>query len=285
MVVGTTSKKFVLSILLVTATAAFGADVFQSDFASIPEIGKLKEWQLTGGQFRLQDGWLQVASDQANPQGIWQVNLEGDGTFRGTVRNARHCHRTMLLAGAYRLEINNQFGELQLYRQAGKDWKQVAKAGQYERAAISDYEFEARLSVTGRQVTAYIDRQELIRYEDAEATLGGGPFGFAGGWGTDAAWRDFQLTRKADTSCSALIARPVPADKELVKVTWVRGLSPDSISFDGETNGLTCRFTTGRPNETRAFLSFGLVDVFGRQTALSNEEVTLRPGDRLVVER
>lgn len=269
-----------LVLALLGAAGIQAGEPRESNFTATPESAALAGWRLTGGRYQVQDGWLTVVSETSNPEATWKdARLDGDGTFRATVRNARHCHRTILEAkGVYRLEINNQFRELQLQRRTGQSWRVVARAPNYEREALADDAFELRLAFRGRQVMGFLDDRALVRFEDPDPVPDGATFGFGGGWGTDVAWRDFRLSPVVDDTSAPLLDRPPRADEKLVQVTWVRGLSPDSISFDGETNGLRCRLTTALAQPVDARLHVALVDVRGRTLQQLDQTVTLRRG-------
>jgi hypothetical protein len=176
--------------------------VYRSDWADQKAgAADLKDWSLGEGRFEIRDGWLTVVSDRSNPHATLKIHHDGDGTFRATVRGAALCHRTVVQArGVYRLEVNNQFGQLQLHRQIGGQWKLVAAGDRYLDYTRRRDRFELRLTFAGRRVCGFVDDKKLVEYDDPAAVPPGGQFALAGGWGSDVAWRDIQLSDQPDLS-------------------------------------------------------------------------------------
>ncbi|HOX07621.1 MAG TPA: hypothetical protein PK280_14575 [Planctomycetota bacterium] len=268
-----------LSVLALAAPAHAGA-VYQSDFDRQPDgPAKLEDWKLAEGKYAIEKGWLTVKSDKSNPSAMLKVKHDGDGTFRATVRNARSCHRTALVAGGYALEINKQRG-LELQRLSGKDWKAVGTAVAapwlYPR---NTHEFELRLVRVGRKVSGFVDDKKLFEHEDAEPPPpAGGGYGFTGGWGTDVAWRGVQLSAEPDLSEWPYESLPKAAPRDLVEVAWVRCPSGDGLYFDGEKPGLKFRLRTARQEPTEVKLRLRLIDVRQQEAARESRSVTLAPG-------
>ena len=99
------------------AVTADARTLYQSSFASLPDgPAKVRGWSLAGGTYRIEKGWLHVTSAKSNPLAALRVKHEGDGTFRATVRNARNCHRTGLIARGFRLDIYKQYVRAELHR-------------------------------------------------------------------------------------------------------------------------------------------------------------------------
>ena len=249
------------------AVTAHARTLYQSDFKALPDgPARVKKWALAGGTYRIEKGWLQVTSAKSNPLATLDLKHDGDGTFRATVRNARNCHRTALVARGFRLEINNQYVRAELHAPAGKGTKLVAHSP-YRPFSRFAYEFTLRLVFAGRKVAAFIDRKKLLEYESPAPVPPGGRIGLMGGWGTDVAWRNISLSDQPDLSELPRETPPTPAPKGVVEVTQVRGLRDDGIYFDGEEAGLRVSLTTQRERPAQARLRFRLVNVHQRTVA------------------
>ena len=276
-----TAIRATLWMIVVLAAAPVAAgDIYHSDFGSAAsQPVELTDWQLQGGHYQIESGWLHVTSDKSNPEATLRFTHDGDGTYRAVVRNAEHCHRSMLLAkGVYRLEVNNQFRRLELGRLADKQWKLVAEAKDYGCYARDQHTFELRLTFVGHRVSAFIDDKKLIDYEDPVPVPPGGHYGLAGGWGSDVFWRDIRLSDQPDLAEWPVEAALKTAPKDLVEVTWVRGLADDGIYFDKEQAGLKLKLTTRRPGQAKVHLVYRLVNVHQKTVAEKSEELTLTAG-------
>lgn len=239
----------------------------------------LKEWRLEGANYQVQAGWLHVSSEKSNPCATLRIGHDGDGTFRATVRNARTCHWTALQGkGVFRLEVNNEFTRLALHRLTDKQWKLVGEAKDYGNYARNRYEFELRLVFVGTKVYGFLDDKKLIEYEGPAPVPPGGQYGLVSGWGTDLSWRSVSLTDEPDLSQWPMETPPKAAPKDLVTVTWVRGLTDDNIYADREMAGLKFRVLTGRKSETKVRLVYRLIDVRQQAVGEQTEAATLRPG-------
>ncbi len=267
-----------LSLLLAATVAA--DMLYEGDFSRLPDgPAELDGWNLGGGDYRIDDGWLTVSSAKSNPSATLGTKHDGDGTFRATVRNARKCHWSALLAkGVYRLEVNNQFVRLALHRLEGTEWKLVGSVPGYALYAHNTQEFELRLSFVGNKVSGFLDDKKLIEFEDPADPPTGGAYGIMSGWGTDLAWRDITLSDEPDVSEWPVEATPPDAPEGLVSVTWVRGTRSDNIYSDGETAGLRVKLTTDRETVTQVRLAFRLIDVRQQEVAEKAVPATLVPG-------
>jgi len=268
-----------LFILLATVPIA-AQDVYRSDFGTAAtQPAQLPEWQMQDGRYWTETGWLHIVSDKSNPQATLRFTHDGDGTYRAVVRNAEHCHRSMLLAkGVYQLEINNQFGRLALQRLADKQWKLVGDAKNYGLYVRNGHMLELRLVFVGRRVCAFIDGKKLIDYQDPEPVPPGGRYGLVGGWGSDVAWRDIRLYDQPDLAEWPMEPAVKTAAKDLVEVTWVRGLADDGIYFDKDQAGLRFKLTTHQPLQARVHLVYRLIDVRQRTVAEKSDDMMLTGG-------
>ena len=257
-----------LGALGMSAPADAGT-LYQSDWERQPDgPAKVENWNLAGGTYTVEKGWLAVRSEQANPSAMLKVKHDGDGTFRAVVRNARSCHWLALVAkGAYRLEISREHGGMRLQRLAGKDWKTVAQAPDYVHYARNTQEFELRLVFAGKKVFGFLDDKKLIDYEDSQPVPAGGGYGLTGGWGTDLAWRNVRLSAEPDLAEWPYESLPKPAPRDLVEVTWVRCASGDGLYFDGEKPGLKLKLRTARKEPVQARLRFRLIDARQQELA------------------
>jgi len=270
-----------LAATLALPSDSSAATFYRSDFASQPNgPAQLADWALTGGTYTLEDGWLRVTSEKSNPYAALKATLDGDGTFRATVRNARENHWCALLArGVYRLEVNNEFVRLALLRKVGEEWKLVGQVGSYELYAHNTQQFELRLTIVGRRVLGFIDGKQLIEYEDPDPAPPAGEVALMSGWGTNLAWRDVSLSDEPDTSQWPTETPPSPAPANLVEVTWVRCTSPDSIYFDGQPAGVRLRLRAPANASSTLILEYRLTDLWQKPVEARRETVALAAGE------
>jgi hypothetical protein len=269
-------------LLLAAAGAALASaePIYHSDFrAQCDEAAQLGAWRLAGGRYMIRDGWLCVRSEKSNSRAVLRVRHRGDGTFRATVRNARACHRTGLLArGVYLLRVDRQFGRLELHRRTGGGWRMEAHAAGWWHAARFVTAFELRIVRLGRKVLGFVDDKQLVEYDDPAAPPADGEFGLIGGWGTDVGWRDISLSGRPDISEWPVNDPPKAAPTGLVIVTRVRSNLADNIYFDGERPTLRFDVTTARDTRQRVRLTCRLIDVGGREVARTVHEAALSRG-------
>jgi len=271
------------SLLAVVALTSPGqaAVLHQSDFAAFPDgPADLADWTLSGAEYAIEDGWLTVRSEQSNPYAALKLRHDGDGTFRATVRNARECHWSAILArGVYRLEINNQFVRLALHRLIDDEWQLVDEADEYSIYAHNTQTFELRLTIAGNRVQGFIDDKKLVEYEDTAPVPADGDYALMSGWGTDLAWRDISLSDEPDLSEWPYEELPTPALGGLAEVTWVRWLNPDSLYVDGEPAGLKLKLRNPVEAPTDLVLRYDLIDVWQRTVHEKLESVSLAAGE------
>lgn len=256
---------FMIGVLF--CSCAWAEEILISDFAkSGNNTQAMERFKVSGGNFELSEGWLLVRSGKENPTVLLKQTHIGNGTFRAKLRNAISSHWAGLLAkGIYRLEVNNQFQNLRLLRKVEKRWKILAEAPKPYIYAKNQQEFEIRLSFMGKKIYGYVDDKLLIEYVDNLPLGKEGQYGLVSGWKTDVAWKDIYLSDKADLNHWPTERIPVKEPKELVEVTWVRGLRDDNIYFDGEKAGLRIRLKTKRSEPSTVYLKFKLVDVREKQ--------------------
>lgn len=260
-------------LVLVAAGEAAADDRYRSDFVATTQPENLKDWQLTAGQYRLRDGWLEMASDKSNPTAKLTRQIDGGVTFRATVRNALNCHRTwMVIGGAYRLELNRQFGRLELHRlmPSGR-WMLVDHAPNPDRYVLNRHAFEMRLVIDAGRIHAFLDDKKLIDTGDLTPAKTDG-LELGGGWGSDLAWRDIRVSDAAD-----LNEWPIERDvkpSQLATVTWVRGLVDDNTYIVGEKVGFKFKLTT-RQADGKLRLTYRLIDVREKVVAEQAEDVAI----------
>ncbi len=273
-----------MSILLAAValpSPSRAAVLHQSSFAALPDgVADLADWALSGAEYKIEDGWLTVKSEQTNPYAALKVRHDGDGTFRATVRNARDCHWSAILArGVYRLEINNQFVRLGLHRLIDDEWQLVDEAKDYSIYPHNTQAFELRLAIVGNRLHGFIDDKKLVEYEDTAPVPADGDYALMSGWGTNLAWTDTSLSDEPDLSEWPYEVHPAPAPEGLAEVTWVRWMSPDSIYVDGEPAGLKFRLKNPVEEPTDLVLRYRLIDIWQRTVDEKSESVSLAGGE------
>lgn len=270
-----------LVLLMLTAGPGHGTELYRADFDHPRgRPGAPANFTAQEGLFTSSGGWLEIRSKQQNPWVLLQVKHDGDGTFRGTVRNADGCHWSALRGwGVYRLEINRQYVQLHLLRLSGGEWKVAAVNGEYGLCARNTQQYELRLVVQGRRVRGFLDDKKLLDWQDPEPAPSGGEFSLLGGWGSDVAWRDVTLSDQPDLREWPYEAPAKAAPADLAQVTWVRNSSPDGIYADGQPVGLKVRLRCPRGQPTRLRLRFRLVDVCQQEVARKVAEVSFGPGE------
>lgn len=275
-----------LTTIVLASLPALARDIYRSDFRSpATQPANLPDWRLQAGRYTLESGWLHVVSDKSNPEAFLTPTHDGDGTFRATVRNAEHCHRTMLLArGVYRLEINNQFSRVELHRLADKQWRMVGQAANYDLYSQDRHTFELRLAFVGRRVAAFVDDKKLIDYEDPAAVPAGGHYGLAGGWGSDVYWRDVRLSDRPDLRQWPTEPAAKSAPRDLVEVAGVRCDADDAIYFDGQPAKLRLKLKTRKADGAKIRVVYRLIDVRQRTVAEKSAELSLPAGKETTAE-
>lgn len=264
--------------------------IYASNFGELPDgPAHLPDWRLEGGDYRIRDGWLCVTSERSNPAAVLPAACDGDFTFRARVRNARGCHWSALLArGVYRLEVNNEFVRLGLYRLHGQQWDLVAQAPAYGLFAHNTQEFELRLVGAGNRVCGFLDDKKLVEFTDPDPVPPGGVFALLSGWGTDLAWRDVRLEDQPDLREWPYEILPEPTGRRIVEVTRVRGVSQsypfDNTYFDGQTAAFRLWLKPARGDVDRVFLRFRLINVRQEEVAKKTAEVRLAPDQETPVE-
>lgn len=264
--------------------------IYAGVFSGLPEgPADLPGWRLEGGDYRIQDGWLCVTSERTNPVATLPATRDGDFTFRARVRNAAGCHWSALQGrGVYRLEVNNEFVRVALYRLRDNAWDLVAQAPNYALFTRNTHEFELRLVAAGRRICGFLDGKRLVDFTDPEPAPPGGAFALVSGWGTNLAWRDVRLDDEPNLSEWPYEKLPEPKGRQTVEVSRVRGLANaypfDNIYFDGEQAGLRVWLKAAQPNLDRVFLRFRLINVHQEEVEARTTQVALQPDQETEVQ-
>ncbi|MCX7599023.1 MAG: hypothetical protein N2512_09185 [Armatimonadetes bacterium] len=287
-------RKFLVCALLASCLRpdyrCLAGVIYASDFSGLPDgPAHLPDWILDGGTYVISDGWLCVTSERSNPVATLPATCDADFTFRARVRNARGCHWSALLArGVYRLEVNNQFVRLGLYRLRDGRWDLVAQAPAYELFLHNTQEYELRLVGAGNRIFGFLDDKKLVEFTDPDPVPPGGSFALLSGWGTNLAWRDVRLEDQPDLREWPYETLPEPTGRQVVEVVRVRGVSQtypfDNIYFDGQTAAFRLWLRPARDDVERALLRFRLINVRQEQVAEKTAEVRLAPDQETQVE-
>ncbi|MDD4891941.1 MAG: hypothetical protein PHU85_18630 [Phycisphaerae bacterium] len=135
-------------IAVLAAAPADARDIYRSDFgAAASQPAESADWKFQGGRYRFEAGWLRVASDSSNPEAMLRATHDGDGTYRALVRNAEHCHRTIMQAVRLTLPEGVKAGDLAVMDVMGNESPAQVRGGRTDTPALT----RTRVSGVSRQ--------------------------------------------------------------------------------------------------------------------------------------
>ncbi|MCB1828647.1 MAG: hypothetical protein KDI35_00390 [Gammaproteobacteria bacterium] len=276
-----------LLVLVIFPANFYGMDLSDSNIkngqlstACGDGVFNFDNWDLRGGSYNKEDGWLFVRSENTNPIALLKKRHDGDCTFSVTLRSTKDFHWAGLQAkGIYRLVVNNQFGRLELNRIIDGKWRRVAQLENYKLFIRNRNLFELKISLYGKTVYAFLDGKLHIKYEDNSPIKPGGYFGLMSGWKSEIAWGSISLSQLDAQSIHFQEKQKNRISDGLIEVTKTGGMRDDNIYFDNELPGIEFKIKTDKKDLEEVAIKLVLIDVRENQVAQKEIHLKLKEGE------